>query len=38
LLRGPTAALGGVVRYVARRNTRQGSARLVIDRDPVSLL
>jgi primosomal protein N' (replication factor Y) len=38
LLRGPSAALGGVVRYVARRNTRQGSARLVIDRDPVSLL
>ena len=38
LLRGPSEALGGVVRYAARRIKRQGQARLVIDRDPVSLL
>jgi primosomal protein N' (replication factor Y) (superfamily II helicase) len=38
LLRGPSEALGRIVRYAARRITRQGSIRLVIDRDPVSLL
>ena len=38
LLKGPSEALGRIVRYAARRITRQSSIRLVIDRDPVSLL
>jgi primosomal protein N' (replication factor Y) (superfamily II helicase) len=38
LLRGPSDALGRVVRYAARRVKRQERTRLVIDRDPVSLL
>jgi len=38
LLKGPSSALGRVVRYAARRLKREGKARLVIDRDPVSLL
>lgn len=38
LLKGPAPALGRVVRYGARRLTRAGDIRVVIDRDPVSLL
>jgi primosomal protein N' (replication factor Y) len=38
LLKGPSRALGSVVRYAARKLRREGSTRLVIDRDPVSLL
>ncbi len=38
LLRGPSRALGLVVRYGARRLTRTGEIRIVIDRDPVTLL
>jgi primosomal protein N' (replication factor Y) len=38
LLKGPAEALGRVVRYAARRLKRDGNVRLVIDRDPVSLL
>ena len=38
LLKGPSKSLGGVVRYAARRLRREGSTRIVIDRDPVSLL
>ncbi len=38
LLKGPSESLGRVVRYAARRLKREGSVRLVIDRDPVSLL
>jgi primosomal protein N' (replication factor Y) len=38
LLKGPSEALGRLVRYAARRLKRDGSTRLVIDRDPVSLL
>jgi primosomal protein N' (replication factor Y) len=38
LLKGPSESLGRVVRYAARRIKRQGKTRLVIDRDPVSLL
>jgi primosomal protein N' (replication factor Y) len=38
LLKGPPEALGRVVRYAAKRLKREGSTRLVIDRDPVSLL
>jgi primosomal protein N' (replication factor Y) (superfamily II helicase) len=38
LLRGPSDALGRVVRYAARRVKRQERTRVVIDRDPVSLL
>jgi primosomal protein N' (replication factor Y) len=38
LLRGPSDDLGRVVRYAARRLKREGKIRLVIDRDPVSLL
>jgi primosomal protein N' (replication factor Y) len=38
LLKGPSDALGRVVRYAARRLKRDGNVRLVIDRDPVSLL
>jgi primosomal protein N' (replication factor Y) len=38
LLKGPSESLGRVVRYAARRLKRDGKVRLVIDRDPVSLL
>jgi primosomal protein N' (replication factor Y) len=38
LLKGPSEALGRVVRYAARRLKREGNTRIVIDRDPVSLL
>jgi primosomal protein N' (replication factor Y) len=38
LLKGPSESLGRVVRYAARRLRREGSTRIVIDRDPVSLL
>jgi primosomal protein N' (replication factor Y) (superfamily II helicase) len=38
LLKGPSESLGRVVRYAARRLKRDGKTRLVIDRDPVSLL
>jgi primosomal protein N' (replication factor Y) (superfamily II helicase) len=38
LLKGPSESLGRVVRYAARRLKRDGKIRLVIDRDPVSLL
>jgi primosomal protein N' (replication factor Y) len=38
LLKGPPESLGRIVRYAARRLKRDGKVRLVIDRDPVSLL
>jgi hypothetical protein len=38
VLKGPSEALGRVVRYAARRLRRESSTRVVIDRDPVSLL
>jgi primosomal protein N' (replication factor Y) len=38
LLKGPSAVLGRVVRYAARRLRSGGKTRVVIDRDPVSLL
>jgi primosomal protein N' (replication factor Y) (superfamily II helicase) len=38
LLKGPPKSLGRVVRYAARRLQREGGTRVVIDRDPVSLL
>jgi len=38
LLKGPSPVLGRVVRYGARRLTQAGDVRVVIDRDPVSLL
>jgi primosomal protein N' (replication factor Y) (superfamily II helicase) len=38
LLKGPSEELGRVVRYAARRLKWERNARLVIDRDPVSLL
>jgi len=38
LLKGPSEELGRVVRYAAPRLRRKGSTRIVIDRDPVSLL
>ena len=38
LLKGPSQALGRVVRYGAHRLTRAGDVRVVIDRDPVSVL
>jgi primosomal protein N' (replication factor Y) len=38
LLKGPSQSLGRVVRYAARRLSRDGATRVVIDRDPVSLL
>jgi len=38
LLKGPSEALGRVVRYAAGRLRREGETRIVIDRDPVSLL
>jgi primosomal protein N' (replication factor Y) len=38
LLKGPSESLGRIVRYAARRLKRDGKTRIVIDRDPVSLL
>jgi primosomal protein N' (replication factor Y) len=38
VLKGAPAVLGRVVRYAARRLTIPGDVRVVIDRDPVSLL
>jgi len=38
LIKGPSEKLGRVVRYAAPRFQRKGSTRIVIDRDPVSLL
>ncbi|MGZ8391459.1 MAG: replication restart helicase PriA [Gemmatimonadales bacterium] len=38
LLKGPSKSLGRVVRYAARSLRREGDVRVVIDRDPASLL
>jgi primosomal protein N' (replication factor Y) len=38
VLRGPSEALGRVVRYAATRLPQPAGTRVVIDRDPVSLL
>ncbi len=38
LLKGQSEVLGRIVRYAARRLPRAGKTRVVIDRDPVSLL
>jgi primosomal protein N' (replication factor Y) len=38
LLKGRSEVLGRVVRYAAQRLSRAGDVRVVIDRDPVSLL
>ncbi|HEX5387231.1 MAG TPA: primosomal protein N' [Gemmatimonadales bacterium] len=38
LLKGPSRVLGRVVRYAARRPARRGDTRVVIDRDPASVL
>jgi primosomal protein N' (replication factor Y) len=38
LLKGPSAVLGRIVRYAARRLPSTGRTRVVIDRDPASLL
>jgi primosomal protein N' (replication factor Y) (superfamily II helicase) len=38
LLKGPPKSLGGVVRYAARRLPRRRTTRVVLDRDPFSLL
>ncbi|HEY7505660.1 MAG TPA: primosomal protein N' [Gemmatimonadales bacterium] len=38
LLKGQQEVLGRIVRYAARRLPRGGKTRIVIDRDPVSLL
>jgi primosomal protein N' (replication factor Y) len=38
LLKGEGTALGRVVRYAARRLTQAGPVRVVLDRDPVTLL
>ena len=38
LLKGPSEALGRIVRYAAQRLPRTGDVRIVIDRDPVALL
>jgi primosomal protein N' (replication factor Y) (superfamily II helicase) len=38
VLRGPSEALGRIVRYAAHRLPRTGEVRIVIDRDPVALL
>ena len=38
LLKGPSEALGRIVRYASTRLPRAGDVRVVIDRDPVSLL
>ena len=38
LLKGPSRALGQVVRYGARHLGRRRGLRVIVDRDPVSLL
>lgn len=38
VLKGPGEALGRIVRYAAPRLARAGEVRVVVDRDPVSLL
>ena len=38
LLKGQQEVLGRIVRYAARRLPRAGKTRIVIDRDPVTLL
>jgi primosomal protein N' (replication factor Y) len=38
VLKGPAEALGRIVRYAAPRLARAGDVRVVVDRDPVSLL
>ena len=38
LLKGPSASLGRLVRYAARRLPRTKDVRVVLDRDPVSLM
>jgi primosomal protein N' (replication factor Y) len=38
LLKGPSRSLGSVVRYAARRLPRRRTTRVVLDRDPLSLL
>jgi hypothetical protein len=38
VLKGPDQALGRVVRYAAPRVEGTGAIRVIIDRDPVSLL
>ena len=38
LLKGPRAALGRVVRYAARRLPRVKDVRVVVDRDPMSVM
>jgi len=38
LLKGPVEEIGRVVRYAAPRLEGKGKARVVLDRDPVSLL
>ncbi|MBP2649133.1 MAG: hypothetical protein H6Q77_2757, partial [Gemmatimonadetes bacterium] len=38
MLKGPSRALGQVVRYAARRLPKFRQVRVVIDRDPVTLL
>jgi primosomal protein N' (replication factor Y) (superfamily II helicase) len=38
LLKGPSKSLGRVVRYAARRLSRRRTTRVVLDRDPLSLL
>jgi primosomal protein N' (replication factor Y) len=38
LLKGPSKSLGRVVRYAAKRLGRAGRTRVVIDRDPVSMM
>jgi primosomal protein N' (replication factor Y) len=38
MLKGPSRAIGQVVRYAARRLPKPGKVRVVIDRDPVTLL
>ena len=38
LLKGPSPVLGRVVRYAARRLPRSQEVRVIIDRDPVTLL
>jgi primosomal protein N' (replication factor Y) len=38
LVKGPVEEIGRVVRYAAPRLEGRGAARVVLDRDPVSLL
>jgi primosomal protein N' (replication factor Y) (superfamily II helicase) len=38
LLKGPSRAVGRIVRFGARRLTRAGDIRVVVDRDPASVL